>query len=123
MSCLPQSSSPDALVSILKRRRASLDGLPPPGDTVTNQSCKRKVRFSEPEEGAEQDETGGDSCLILLLLCLVTVVMSVGGTALYCALEDTYSHMCSDFTHNLHFYVASGRRLLEGLARWVPLPT
>jgi len=54
MSFLPQSSSPDALVSILKRRRASLDGLPPPSDTAKKQSAKRKVRFSEPEEGVEQ---------------------------------------------------------------------
>ncbi|XP_056284327.1 consortin, connexin sorting protein b [Pseudoliparis swirei] len=117
------SSSPDALVSILKRRRASLDGLPPPSDTATKQSSKRKVRFSEPEEGVEQDETGGDSCLILLLLCLVTVVISIGGTALFCTLVDTYSNICTDFTHNVDFYVTNARRLLEGLARWLPLRT
>lgn len=45
-----QSSSPDGLVSILKRRRASLDGLPPPSSNVTKQNSKRKVRFSEPED-------------------------------------------------------------------------
>lgn len=123
MSFLPQSSSPDALVSILKRRRASLDGLPPPSDTAKKQSAKRKVRFSEPEEGVEQDETGGDSCLILLLLCLVTVVISIGGTALFCTLVDTYSNICTDFTHNVDFYVTNARRLLEGLARWLPLRT
>ncbi|XP_034383536.1 consortin, connexin sorting protein b [Cyclopterus lumpus] len=116
-------SSPDGLVSILKKRRASLDGLPPPSDIVTKQSSKRKVRFSEPEEGIEQDEMGGDSCLILLLLCLVTVVISIGGTALYCTLVDTYSNICTDFTHNVDFYVMNVRRFFEGLAHWLPLRT
>uniref|UniRef100_A0A673BR05 Consortin, connexin sorting protein b n=1 Tax=Sphaeramia orbicularis TaxID=375764 RepID=A0A673BR05_9TELE len=100
-----QSSSPDGLVSILKRRRASLDGLPPPSNSGTQQNPKRKVRFSEPDDGIEQDEVGGDSCLILLLLCLVTVVISIGGTALYCTLVDTYSNICTDFTHNADFYI------------------
>ncbi|XP_038583141.1 consortin, connexin sorting protein b isoform X1 [Micropterus salmoides] len=114
------SSSPDGLVSILKRRRASLDGLPPPSNIVTKQNSKRKVRFSEPEDGSEQDEVGGDSCLILLLLCLVTVVISVGGTALYCTLVDTYSNICTDFTHNVDFYVMNVRRFFEGLGHWLP---
>ncbi|XP_068432641.1 consortin, connexin sorting protein b [Clinocottus analis] len=117
------SSSPDGLVSILKRRRASLDGLPPPSDIVTKQSSKRKVRFSEPEEGVEQDEMGGDSCLVLLLLCLLTVVISIGGTALYCTLVDTYSNICTDFAHNVDFYVMNVRRFFEGLACWLPLRT
>uniref|UniRef100_A0A8C3AIS8 Consortin C-terminal domain-containing protein n=1 Tax=Cyclopterus lumpus TaxID=8103 RepID=A0A8C3AIS8_CYCLU len=55
------------------------------------------------------DEMGGDSCLILLLLCLVTVVISIGGTALYCTLVDTYSNICTDFTHNVDFYVMNVR--------------
>ncbi|XP_063351831.1 consortin, connexin sorting protein b isoform X1 [Pelmatolapia mariae] len=117
------SSSPDGLVSILKRRRASLDGLPPPSNTTNKQNSKRKVRFSEPEDGSEHDEVGGDSCLILLLLCLVTVVISVGGTALYCTLLDTYSNICTDFTHNVDFYVMNVRRLVEGLGRWLPFRT
>lgn len=50
---LSQSSSPDGLVSILKRRRASLDGLPPPSINASKQNSTRKVRFSEPEDGAE----------------------------------------------------------------------
>ncbi|XP_023286016.1 consortin-like [Seriola lalandi dorsalis] len=116
-------SSPDGLVSILKRRRASLDGLPPPSDMAIKQSSKRKVRFSEPEDGIEQDEVGGDSCLILLLLCLVTVVISIGGTALYCTLVDTYSNICTDFTQNVNFYVMNARRFLEGLGHWLPLRT
>ncbi|XP_071334721.1 consortin, connexin sorting protein b [Trachinotus anak] len=117
------SSSPDGLVSILKRRRASLDGLPPPSDIATKQNSKRKVRFSEPEDGIEQDEVGGDSCLILLLLCLVTVVISIGGTALYCTLVDTYSNICTDFTQNVNFYVLNVRRFFEGLGHWLPLWT
>ncbi|XP_059212816.1 consortin, connexin sorting protein b isoform X2 [Centropristis striata] len=116
-------SSPDGLVSILKRRRASLDGLPPPSDTINKQNSKRKVRFSEPDDGIEQDEVGGDSCLILLLLCLVTVVISIGGTALYCTLVDTYSNICTDFTHNVDFYVMNVRRFFEGLGHWLPLRT
>lgn len=143
-----QSSSPDGLVSILKRRRASLDGLPPPSINVSKQNSKRKVRFSEPEDGAEPgneaavrvltsrgsqsstcirvllpDEVGGDSCLILLLLCLVTVVISIGGTALYCTLVGSYSSICTDFTHNADFYIANVRGFLAGLRRWLPLPT
>ncbi|KAI4801472.1 hypothetical protein KUCAC02_019367 [Chaenocephalus aceratus] len=117
------SSSPDGLVSILKRRRASLDGLPPESEIATKQNSKRKVRFSEPEDGIEQDEVGGDSCLILLLLCLVTVVISIGGTALYCTLVDTYSNICTDFTHNVDFYIMNMRRFFEGLGRWLPLRT
>nr|XP_046229068.1 consortin, connexin sorting protein b [Scatophagus argus]XP_046229069.1 consortin, connexin sorting protein b [Scatophagus argus]XP_046229070.1 consortin, connexin sorting protein b [Scatophagus argus]XP_046229072.1 consortin, connexin sorting protein b [Scatophagus argus]XP_046229073.1 consortin, connexin sorting protein b [Scatophagus argus]XP_046229074.1 consortin, connexin sorting protein b [Scatophagus argus] len=122
LSSTEGSSSPDGLVSILKRRRASLDGLPPPSSNPTKNS-KRKVRFSEPEDGIEQDEVGGDSCLILLLLCLVTVVISIGGTALYCTLVDTYSNICTDFTHNIDFYITNVRRVFEGLGHWLPLRT
>ncbi|KAM9840783.1 consortin, connexin sorting protein b [Aulostomus maculatus] len=117
------SSSPDGLVSILKRRRASLDGLPPPSNIGTKQSSKRKVRFSEPEDAIEQDEVGGDSCLILLLLCLVTVVISIGGTALYCTLVDTYSNICTDFSLNVDFYVVNVRRFFEGLGQLLALRT
>lgn len=117
------NSSPDGLVSILKRRRASLDGLPPPSSTATNQSAKRKVRFSEPDDGMEHEEVGGDSCLILLLLCLVTVVISLGGTALYCTLVDTYSNICTDFTQNVDFYLSYVRVLFQGLGQWLPFRT
>ncbi|XP_067097778.1 consortin, connexin sorting protein b [Osmerus mordax] len=116
-----EGSSPDGLVSILKRRRASLDGLPPPDPDVIKQISKRKVRFSEPEDGIDHDEVGGDSCLILLLLCLVTVVMSLGGTAVYCALVDSCSSICTDFSHNANFYVTHVRRFLDELRRWLPL--
>lgn len=118
------NSSPDGLVSILKRRRASLDGLPPPSSsTDSNQNAKRKVRFSEPDDGMEHEEVGGDSCLILLLLCLVTVVISLGGTALYCTLVDTYSNICTDFTQNMDFYLSYVRGVFQGLGRWLPFRT
>ncbi|KAK2856536.1 hypothetical protein Q5P01_005271 [Channa striata] len=117
------NSSPNGLVSILKRRRASLDGLPPPSNIVTKQTSKRKVRFSEPEDCIEQDEVGGDSCLILLLLCLVTVVISVGGTALYCTLVGSYSSICTDFAHNVDFYIMNVRGFFEGLGYWLPFWT
>ncbi|PWA27537.1 hypothetical protein CCH79_00000249 [Gambusia affinis] len=125
LSIAEGSSSPDGLVSILKRRRASLDGLPPPSPATTadKQTSKRKVRFSEPEDGVDQDDIGGDSCLILLLLCLITVVISIGGTAFYCTLVDTYSNICTDFTQNVDFYVTNARGFLEGLGLWLPLQT
>lgn len=117
------SSCTDGLVSILKRRRASLDGLPPIGPITTKHNSKRKVRFSEPEDGIEQDEVGGDSCLILLLLCVVTVVISIGGTALYCTLVDTYSNICTDFSQNVNFYVTNVRSFFDELRHWLPLQT
>ncbi|XP_021468104.2 consortin [Oncorhynchus mykiss] len=121
LSHVEESSSPDGLVSILKRRRASLDGLPPEGPDAAKQNSKRKVRFSEPEDGMEPEEVGGDSCLILLLLCLVTVVISLGGTALYCTLVDTYSSICTDFSHNVDFYVVQVRHFLDGLRHWLSI--
>ncbi|XP_072300553.1 uncharacterized protein [Eucyclogobius newberryi] len=118
------NSSPDGLVSILKRRRASLDGLPPPNSTPTKQDAKqRKVRFSEPDDDLEHEAVGGDSCLILLFLCLVTVVISLGGTALYCALVDTYSNICVDFTQNVDFYFSYVRMFFQGLGQWLPFRT
>ncbi|XP_057678291.1 consortin, connexin sorting protein b [Corythoichthys intestinalis] len=110
--------STDGLVSILKRRRASLDGLPPPSNADKKINAKRKVRFTEPEE---HDEVGADSCLILLLLCLVTVVISAGGTALYCFLVDSSSHICVDFANN--FYMTKMRSFFERLGLWLPRGT
>uniref|UniRef100_A0A3Q2XR60 Consortin, connexin sorting protein b n=1 Tax=Hippocampus comes TaxID=109280 RepID=A0A3Q2XR60_HIPCM len=114
------SLSPDGLVSILKRRRASLDGLPPPSNADNKMNAKRKVRFSEPEDGIDQDEVGGDSCLILVLLCLITVVISIGGTALYCSLVDTSSNICTDFTRNVDFFVTNVRSFFRGFGHWLP---
>ncbi|XP_061741942.1 consortin, connexin sorting protein b isoform X2 [Nerophis ophidion] len=122
--CIGDTSlSPDGLVSILKRRRASLDGLPPPGDTDTSINPKRKVRFSEPEDASEQDEMAGDSCLTLMLLCLVTMVISVGGTALYCFLVDEHANICSDLALNVDFLVGHVRVFFEQLPHWRPHAT
>ncbi|XP_029532187.1 consortin-like [Oncorhynchus nerka] len=121
LSQVEESSSADGLVSILKRSRASLDGLPPEGPDAAKHNSKRKVHFSQPEDGMEPDEVGGDSCLILLLLCLVTVVISLGGTALYCTLADTYSSICIDFSHNIDFYVVHVQRFLDRFSHWMPI--
>lgn len=66
------------------------------------------------------DEVGGDSCLILVLLCLITVVISIGGTAFYCSLVDTSSHICTDFTRNVDFYVMNVRSFFRGFGHWLP---
>ncbi|XP_049611984.1 consortin, connexin sorting protein b isoform X2 [Syngnathus scovelli] len=98
------SLSSDGLVSILKRRRASLDGLPPPGNIDNKMNCKRKVRFIEPQDGMDQ----------------VTVVISVGGTALYCSLVDKSSNICTDFTLNMDFYVTNMWSFFQGFRHWLP---
>ncbi|XP_018589817.2 consortin isoform X1 [Scleropages formosus] len=106
------------LVSILKRR-ASLDSTTTcTGPTSPKQAAKRKVRFREPDEMLDQDEVGGDSWLLLLLLCLATVVISIGGTALYCTLGDVQSSICTDFSHNMDFYFGRVQRGLDELGHW-----
>ncbi|XP_052001622.1 consortin-like [Xyrauchen texanus] len=106
------------LVSILKRR-ASLDGANSPTPAVSKPISKRKVRFQEPEEGLDHDEVGGDSWLLLLLLCLATVVISLGGTALYCTFGDAQSSVCTDFSHNMDFYISQVQRVMEELKHWL----
>lgn len=64
------------------------------------------------------DVGGGDSCLLLFLLCLVTVVISIGGTALYCALGDAQSSVCQDFSRNADFYIGQIRRGITRLQHW-----
>lgn len=58
-----------------------------------------------------------DSCLILLLMCLVTVVISVGGTALYCTLVD------NDFAQQLDYYMTNVWEFLGGLGHLLPFRT
>ncbi|XP_053489383.1 consortin [Ictalurus furcatus] len=102
------------LISILKRRVR--DG----GDDTssTNRQTKRRVRFHVPDDGLEHDEVGGDSWLLLLLLCLVTVVISVGGTALYCAFGDAHSSVCTDFSHNIDFYMGKVQRSVDDITHF-----
>ncbi|KAL7862568.1 hypothetical protein SRHO_G00140090 [Serrasalmus rhombeus] len=105
------------LVSILKRR-ASLEGTSSTTPTPKPAS-KRKVRFRVPDDGLDHDEVGGDSWLLLLLLCLATVVISVGGTALYCTFGDAQSSVCTDFSHNMDFYVGQVQRGVDELRHWL----
>lgn len=64
------------------------------------------------------DVGGGDSCLLLFLLCLVTVVISVGGTALYCALGDAHSSVCQDFSRNADVYMGQIQRVMAQIQHW-----
>ncbi|XP_036448546.1 consortin [Colossoma macropomum] len=105
------------LVSILKRR-ASLEGTSSTTPTPKPAS-KRKVRFRVPDDGLDNEEVGGDPWLLLLLLCLATVVISVGGTALYCTFGDAQSSVCTDFSHNMDFYVGQVQRGVDELRHWL----
>ncbi|XP_016129533.1 consortin-like [Sinocyclocheilus grahami] len=106
------------LVSILKRR-VSLEGANSSVPAAPKPVSKRKVRFHEPDEGLDHDEVGGDSWLLLLLLCLATVVISVGGTALYCTFGDAQSSVCTDFSHNMDFYIGRVQRGMDELKHWL----
>ncbi|XP_064188191.1 consortin isoform X2 [Anguilla rostrata] len=113
-----QTAPTPGLVSILKRR-SSLEGSPPQPPDPPKQVPKRKVRFSEPEDMADPDDVGLDSCLLLLLLCMVTMVISVGGTALYCTLADAQSSVCSDFSRNVDFYLGQVQRGVDEIRHWL----
>uniref|UniRef100_A0A3Q3J9H6 Uncharacterized protein n=1 Tax=Monopterus albus TaxID=43700 RepID=A0A3Q3J9H6_MONAL len=116
-----QMSPASGLVSILKKRSVCEDntslfaGSLPRPDKPT---AKRRVRFRVPDDSYENDVGGGDSCLLLFLLCLVTVVISVGGTALYCALGDSQSSVCQDFSRNADFYVGELQRRIAQIQHW-----
>ncbi|XP_018590851.2 consortin, connexin sorting protein b [Scleropages formosus] len=107
----------DGLVSILKRR-VTVEGDTAQEGATLRQTKRRRVRFREPDDGLDQDEAGGASCLILLLLCIVTVVISVGGTAVYCLFGDQESTICTDFSHNMHFYLGHMQRGVDELKHW-----
>ncbi|XP_007481579.2 consortin [Monodelphis domestica] len=106
----------EGLVSILKKRNNS------EGNQLTQMEqkpSKRRVRFQEMEDSLDQDEVGGGSCLLLVLLCIATVFLSVGGTALYCTFGDVESPVCTDFAANMDFYYT---KLLQGiteLKHWI----
>ncbi|XP_051952094.1 consortin-like isoform X2 [Xyrauchen texanus] len=93
----------DGLVSILKKR-VCIRGAKNLNPAPDKDSTKRKVRFREPNDTFDQDESTRNSCLILLLLCLVTIVISISGTALYCLIGEANSNVCVDFSHNMDFY-------------------
>uniref|UniRef100_A0A8B9RCD1 Consortin, connexin sorting protein b n=1 Tax=Astyanax mexicanus TaxID=7994 RepID=A0A8B9RCD1_ASTMX len=106
---------PNGLVSILKRR-AGLEEDDSANCSPSRSSDKRKVRFRETDD--DNDEVGGASCLIFLLLCLVTVVISMGGTALYCVVSGAYSNVCTDFSQNIDFYFGPVRRSMVSITHW-----
>lgn len=104
----------NGLVSILKKRACvkGTENLHP------QKYSKRKVRFRDPDDAFDQDESTRKSCFILLLLCLVTVVISMGWTALYCFVGEASSNACVDFSQNVDFYFGPVRRGVDTLTQW-----
>ncbi|XP_068448567.1 consortin isoform X2 [Clinocottus analis] len=116
-----EMSPASGLVSILKKRHVCVDNMSVSASSETqleNIPAKRRVRFKVPDDGYEQDVGGGDSCLLLFLLCLVTVVISIGGTALYCALGDVHSSVCQDFSRNADFYIGQIQSGIAQVQHW-----
>ncbi|XP_062406658.1 consortin, connexin sorting protein b [Sardina pilchardus] len=109
-----EMSPTNGLVSILKRR-VSEEGEAAPPESSPRRTARRKVRFSEPSE----DDSSADSCLILVLLCLVTVVISIGGTALYCLLGNASTAVCTDFSENMDVYWGPVRSGVGWLTHWL----
>uniref|UniRef100_A0A671PH20 Consortin-like n=1 Tax=Sinocyclocheilus anshuiensis TaxID=1608454 RepID=A0A671PH20_9TELE len=106
----------DGLVSILKKRVCARET---EKASLLKDSTKRRVHFREPGDAFDQDESARNSCLILLVLCVVTVVISMGGTALYCLVGGAYSNVCADFSQNVDFYFGPVRRGMDALAQWL----
>ncbi|XP_033000286.1 consortin isoform X1 [Lacerta agilis] len=102
----------EGLVSILKKRDDS-------DAQIQRRESKRRVRFLEMEDTFDQEEVGGGSCVLLILLCVATVFLSVGGTALYCTLGDTESPVCIDFAANMDFYYTRIVQGVEELKHWL----
>ncbi|NXT00193.1 CNST protein, partial [Jacana jacana] len=106
----------EGLVSILKKRDDR------EGKTIAQvqqRQTKRRVRFQEMEDTLDQDEVAGGSCLLLILLCIATVFLSIGGTALYCTFGDMESPVCTDFADNMDFYYTQILQRMEELKHWV----
>ncbi|XP_075059633.1 consortin [Mixophyes fleayi] len=104
------------LVSILKKRDGS------EGENLGQSSqkqTKRKVRFQETEDALDQEEIGGGSCILLIALCIVTVFVSIGGTALYCTFGDMESSICKDFAANMDFYYTQAAQGMQALRHWL----
>ncbi|KFU94880.1 Consortin, partial [Chaetura pelagica] len=106
----------EGLVSILKKRDDR------EGKTIAQvqqRQTKRRVRFQETEDTLDQDEVAGGSCVLLILLCVATVFLSIGGTALYCTFGDMESPVCSDFATNMDFYYTYILQRMEELKHWI----
>ncbi|TKS69930.1 Consortin [Collichthys lucidus] len=118
---IEEVSPASGLVSILKKRSVCVDNLSVSASSEPRPDklpAKRRVRFKVPDDSYEHDVGGGDSCLLLVLLCLVTVVISLGGTALYCALGDVHSSVCQDFSRNADFYISQIQRGISHIHHW-----
>uniref|UniRef100_A0A8C9AK88 Consortin, connexin sorting protein n=1 Tax=Prolemur simus TaxID=1328070 RepID=A0A8C9AK88_PROSS len=108
----------EGLVSILKKRNEAVGDHPA---QMQQKTSKRRVRFQEIDDSLDQDEVGGGSCILLILLCIATVFLSVGGTALYCTFGDMESPVCTEFAANVDFYYT---KLVQGMAElkhWIYL--
>uniref|UniRef100_A0A8C5T1I5 Consortin C-terminal domain-containing protein n=1 Tax=Malurus cyaneus samueli TaxID=2593467 RepID=A0A8C5T1I5_9PASS len=106
----------EGLVSILKKRDDR------DGKTIAQvqqRQTKRRVRFQEMEDTLDQDEVSGGSCILLILLCIATVFLSIGGTALYCTFGDMESPVCTDFADNMDFYYTQILQRVEELKHWI----
>ncbi|NXT94864.1 CNST protein, partial [Anhinga rufa] len=106
----------EGLVSILKKRDDR------EGKAIAQaqqRQTKRRVRFQEMEDTLDQDEVAGGSCILLILLCIATVFLSVGGTALYCTFGDVESPVCTDFAANMDFYYTQILQRMEELKHWI----
>ncbi|KAM5238774.1 consortin [Ctenodactylus gundi] len=108
----------EGLVSILKKRNDSSGDQPA---HTQHKTSKRRVRFQEIDDNLDQDEVGGGSCILLILLCIATVFLSVGGTALYCTFGDMESPVCTDFADNMDFYYTKFLQGMAGLKHWIYL--
>ncbi|XP_006897802.1 PREDICTED: consortin [Elephantulus edwardii] len=108
----------EGLVSILKKRSDTAGSQP---SQMQQKPSKRRVRFQEIDENLDQDEGGGGSCILLILLCIVTVFLSIGGTALYCTFGDMESPVCTDFADNMDFYYTKFLQGMAGIKHWIYL--
>uniref|UniRef100_UPI00398ED0EB consortin n=1 Tax=Pristiophorus japonicus TaxID=55135 RepID=UPI00398ED0EB len=111
---IEESTHPEGLVSILKKGSSDKEI-----SQVQQKQSKRRVRFQDPQDTLDQDEVSGDSCLLLVLLCILTVLLSVGGTALYCTFGDLESSVCRDFTAQMDFYYAQFQQGIEKAKHWL----
>ncbi|XP_069786965.1 consortin isoform X2 [Narcine bancroftii] len=111
---IEESIHAEGLVSILKKGSSN--------KTVTQarqKRSKRRVRFQDPQDMLDQEEGNGDSCLLLVLLCIVTVLLSILGTALYCTFGDLESTVCRDFTTQMDFYSTQFQQGFEKVKQWL----
>uniref|UniRef100_A0A8C5N6P2 Consortin C-terminal domain-containing protein n=1 Tax=Gouania willdenowi TaxID=441366 RepID=A0A8C5N6P2_GOUWI len=121
---IEEMSPASGLVSILKKRNVCEDAVSTPATFEMQPQkprAKRRVRFKVADDGYDQDLGSADSCLLLFLLCLVTVVISVGGTALYCAFGDAQSSVCQDFSRNADFYFGQIQHVITQIQHWFAL--